>query len=138
MTANRDALLEAWKLAAETLAEAKAYETELRQQVVAAFSEETNELATGIENVPIGWGHVLKITHCISRKFDSSEAAETAQNLVSRLLGEELTHRLIKWKPELSQGEYNLAPAEVRQIIDRVTTCKPGAKQVKIAKLSQR
>ena len=122
MLTNRDALLEAWRLAAETLVKAKDYEAELRVQVVEAYSTNTDELASGVENVDIGWGHELKITHGITRKFDSPDAAVNAENLVARILGEELTRRLIKWKPELSIGEYNQAPDEVKAVIDRATT----------------
>jgi hypothetical protein len=136
---NRDEILAQWKVAKTTLDTAKADEATLRDQVVAAFSDVTDEMHSGTETVDIGWGHELKIVHSLRYELDKAndyEKTDKALDEIEATLGEEvgalLVDRLVKRKLELSISEYKKLPPKAKKIIDKVLTIKPGSKSVEL------
>lgn len=137
MTNNRDAILTEWKTWKANLDVAKAREAELRAQVIEAFSLETDELKSGIENVDIGFGYKLKIDHKVSYSLDNANDYELTDKALDEIEakvehGELLVDRLVKRKLELSVSEYKKLPGDAKKIIDRVLTVKPASKSVEL------
>jgi len=130
---NRDTLLASWKEANAQLKHFRTLEGELRKQVIDAFSEQTSEMASGVENVDIGWGHTLKVTHKLEYKLDDTKLDKALEQIEKTVeYGELLAERLVKFKPELSVSEYKKLPGDAKKIIDTVLTIKPAAKSVEI------
>lgn len=132
-------LLEAWKTANDKARAAVMIERDLRLQVIEAFSTETNEMASGIENIDIGYGFDLKIQHKLDYKLDNAndcEALDKALDAIETSMegGKIIAERLVKWKPELSVSEYKLLGNEQRAMIDKVLTIKPASKSLEIKK----
>lgn len=130
---NKDTLLQQWKEAAEQLVIARNRESDLRKQVIEAFSTISTEMHSGVENIDVGWGFDLKITHKLDYKLDDA-GIDAALEAIERDIehGELLAERLVSWKPSISVREYGALPAAAKVIIDRVLTIKPAAKSVEL------
>lgn len=135
MTSNRDTILTQWKDAKAKLDVYQATERALRSQVIEAFSNEPED-ASGVENVDVGWGYTLKITHKLDYNLDNAndyEATDNALDEIEKLEnGELLAERLVKRKLEISVSEYKKLPPAAKKIIDRVLTIKPASKRVEL------
>lgn len=142
---NRDEILNQWKNASAALAAAKAEEAALRPQVIEAFSDITDEMTSGVENVNVGWGHTLKIERTLryeldkANDFEKTDAAlDEIEALLGQPMGELIVNRLVKRKLEISVTEYKKLleipehGPRVKAIIDRVLTIKPGSASVKL------
>lgn len=130
-------LVEYEKLQAE-LARIRAVEAEMRKEIVSAFSEHVEDNFSGTENVDIGGGYDLKITHALDYKLDNANDYEGVDKIIAEMDDdprmELIVDRLFKRKLELSVTEYKNLPAEWRVKVDRVLTIKPAAKSVKFHK----
>lgn len=135
---NKVALLEDWKATDERLKELRVEEKNKREEVIEAYSEETDEMASGTESIDIGFGHDLKIEHKLTYSFEkiSNEEVDKALDEIADKCegGEILAERLVTWKPSISVSEYKKLPADAKKIIDRVLTIKPSSKSIKIHK----
>lgn len=142
---NKDQLLTDWRKADAELKELRKRESELRKQVIEAFSEVGPE-HSGVERVDIGWNHDLKITHKLDYKLDSAadysrvDDAEIAiVDLVGEELGDVMVSRLFKRKFDISVSEYKKLlelpkGAQIKAIVDKILTIKPGSPSVEIVK----
>lgn len=136
--ANKYTLLQSWQAKKAELDALKLAESQLRAEVLAAFSEHVaDELFSGVENIDIGQGYDLKITHALSYKLDNAndfERTDEALDAIEKLdNGELLAERLVKRKLELSVSEYKKLPPAAKKIIDRVLTITNAAPTVAIA-----
>lgn len=141
---NRDQLLTDWKAANEALAAAKAREAELRPLVIEAFSDVTDEMASGIENIDVGYGYTLKVDRKLNYSLASAndyEAVDNAADAIGEILdgdfGETIVNRLFKRKFEISVTEYKKIlelpnGAKIKAIVDKILTIKPAAPSVKL------
>lgn len=135
LTPEQDKLLAAWRKASDDKRAVTALELELREQVIAVFSTETDEMHKGTETVDLGFGrYELKIVHKLSYKLGENDAVKAAlsQIAVSMEGGAILADRLVSWKPEISVSEYDKLTGGLRGIIDRVLTIKPAQKTIEI------
>lgn len=134
---NKDALLADWKRAKEALDVAKATETQLRGMVVEVFSQETDPMKSGVENVEVGWGYKLKIDHKLNYKLDNADDCAKLNSVLnvietSMTGGNIIADRLVKWKPELALSEYKLLSPANKALIDAVLTVTPASKSVEL------
>lgn len=134
---NRDTLLSEWKKTNAERVKFIASERVLRDQVIAAFSEITNEMHSGMETLDLGWGHELKIEHKLDYKLDNANDNEALIKALERIeteieAGKLLAARLVKWKAEISVSEYKKLPPEAKVIIDGVLTIKPATKAIEL------
>lgn len=136
---NRDKILSDWAEAKRSSAYWREQETNLRAQVVEAFSTETDAMKAGVENVDLPQGYTLKIEHSLKYELDKAddfEKVDKACDEIERVLGEEvgalIVERLIKRKLEISVTEYKKLPDKAKAIVDKVLTIKPGPKSVEI------
>lgn len=139
MEMSKDALLLAWKTAKQELAASVANERDLRDRVIAAFSTETNEMHSGVENVDLGFDRwILKITHKLDYKLADADAVKAALAQIATSIegGNIIADRLVKWKPEISVSEYKLLNGGQRSAIDRVLTIKPATKSIELTQKS--
>lgn len=134
---NKDALLAEWKTAKAALDIAKATEAQLRTLVVEVFSQETDPMKSGVENVDVGWGYKLKIEHKLTYKLDNADDCAKLANVLATIEtsmagGNIIADRLVKWKPELSVSEYKLLSPVNKALIDGVLTITPASKSVEL------
>jgi len=140
LTNEQDQLLSAWKAADNAKKEATAKELELRNKVIEAFSDITDEMHKSIENIDLGYDrYELKIGHKLNYKLADSEAVKLAlQQIATSVEGGHIyAERLVKWKPELSVSEYDKLPGGLRSTIDRVLTITPATKSLEIKQRSK-
>lgn len=129
-------ILNAWNNAKRALGEATSVERALRAQVIEAFSTETSEMASGVENIDLGDGFDLKINHKLDYKLGDRDSVNDALDAIAKSMngGDIIASRLVKWKPEVSITEYKLlGPIQVG-IINKVLTIKPATKSIEIKK----
>lgn len=135
-TANRDAVILAWRDATEALAAAKAQEAELRKQVLSqVFAFDSEELREGTENAELGGGWKLKATFKISRILNNKD--EGVDKALSKLEktgaeGEFIAGRLVRWKPELSVSEYKKLPEKYKKLFDEVVVSKEATPSLEL------
>lgn len=136
VTSNRDALLAQWKEASELLAKIKLTESELRKQIVEAFSLEAMPGHSGTENVDVGWGYKLKIVHGVNYKLGSPEMVEQQLDQIEASMegGSIIAERLVKWEPKLSVTEYKLLSPAQKAMIDKVITITDATPTVSLVK----
>lgn len=130
----RMAVLDEHRKAVAVLAAAKAREAELRAEVIALFSERTEALASGMENIETGYG-TLKIEHKLN--YELAKDNDAVDAMLDKLEksqegGNVIAERLVSWKPEISVREYKLLTAAQKALVDAVLTIKPAAKSVKL------
>lgn len=143
---DKDTLLLDWRQAAEVLAKSKTHEMDLRQKVVATFSDPTKE--TGTENIDIGNDWIVKVAKKLSYNFvsraDGVSVAAAVRAMTLKLCtatrdaeGNELNPELgklissrIKWAPEMSLAEYKALLPGHKAIVDEVMEIKPGSPTV--------
>lgn len=136
---NKDRLLADWKAADEASKLAVEKERDLRKQVIDAFSTETNELKSGVENIDAGWGFDLKIEHKIVYKLDNANDFEKVEDAIDQMeafgeLGEHIANSLFKRKYDVSVTEYKKLDPKYKVIIDKILTIEPASKSVKLVK----
>lgn len=134
------ALLSKWSAAKAAVASATTIENELRAQVIATFSTETDEMKSGVENVDLGFDKwELKITHKLNYKLGEIDAVKEALARIATSMegGNIIADRLVKWKPEVAVSEYNLLNGGQRAIIDRVLTITPATKAIELKQRSK-
>lgn len=139
LTKEKSDLIANWNAAKTALANATATERELRAQIIATFSTETDEMKSGVENIDLAYDRwQLKITHKLDYKMADPDAVKQSLSLIasSEEAGYLIADRLVKWKPEISVSEYKLLNGGQRNIIDRVLTIKPAAKSVELSQKS--
>ncbi len=130
---DKYAILAQHQSAAKQLAYWKEQEAALRQQVVAGFSTQAVD-CEGTENYELRAGYKLKIVRKMNYSVTDSEGMETALIQLENETGSGLlSERLVKWKPELSVGEYKKLPDTLRGIVSPFVTMKPGLPTVELA-----
>ena len=132
-TAARDAKILQWTEAAKKLAEAKAVELALRNEVVAINFADHKE--SGTENVELGNGYKLKAVFKLNYSLNNTDDA--VDKALSKLEkagteGAFIAERLVKWKPELSISEYNKLDTKFKKIIDEVIKTSPGTPSLEL------
>lgn len=137
ITVNKDKLLTDWKEAKALLDKIKVTESELRKQVVEAFSNDAKPGHSGTENVSLGWGYSLKIVHKLNYKLDNANDCEKLDKVLDQIEksmegGSIIAERIVKWKPELSLTEYKLLNAANKALIDSVLTVTDGTPDVSL------
>jgi hypothetical protein len=137
ITVDRDKLLADWKESKALLDKIKITEAALRNQVIETFSSENDPMASGVENVDVGWGYKLKVTHKLTYKLDNANDCEALDKVLEAIEnttegGSVIAARIIKWKPELSVSEYKLLNDANKARIDAVLTISPAAKSLEL------
>lgn len=135
LTNSQNDALASWKAADEAKKAATALELEMRNNVIALFSTNTDEMKSGVENVDLGFDKwELKIQHKLNYKLADTEAINIAlANIAASMEGGKIiAARLVKWKPELSVSEYNILGGGQRNIIDKVLTITPATKSIEL------
>ena len=130
---DKYAILAQHQNAAKQLAYWKELEAALRQQVIAEFSTQAVD-CEGTENYDLNAGYKLKIVRKMNYSVTDFEGMETALIQLEDETGSGLlSDRLVKWKPELSVGEYKKLPDPLRSIVSPFVTMKPGLPTVELA-----
>lgn len=140
LTNEQTDLLARWQAAKQAVVQATAIENELRAQVIATFSTETDEMKSGVENIDLGFDKwELKITHKLNYKLGDIIAVKEALGRIASSIdgGHIIADRLVKWKPEVAVSEYNLLDGGQRAIFDRVLTITPASKSIEIKQWSK-
>lgn len=117
-----DDLVSRWERAKVALDTAKKLESELREEVVAAFFRVNS---TGTHHFDTSDGRDLVCVKKLNYKLDKDTTA-AAQSEIAALIGAELAGHLVNWKPDLSLTEYKKLPDAAREIIDRALTISPA------------
>jgi hypothetical protein len=119
---NTDTLVAEWDAADKALAAAKAREKELREQVIEALFKDA---PVGTNNHELPTGETLSCVKKLNYKLET-DATMLAQGALAGMIGEFLTQRLVKWKPELSVSEYKKLDDISRATIDKALTITPA------------
>lgn len=140
---SEQAVLDAWKAAADALEKAKTLETALR---TAVFEIKFPDPKEGVNRTDLANGWTLKAQYPYSYKVTNKEAqtekAIDAITAISQQAGF-IADRLIKWEPDLSIKEYRLLnpdnPAAqtaeqkaILAILQPILTIRPGSPQLEI------
>jgi hypothetical protein len=132
LTPEQDRAVIEWREADQQLAAAKANELTKRNAAIALCFP---TVAEGVNRFPLGNGYALKCEGRLNYKLDSDTAKVDAVLDRIEKAGNEgpfLASRLIKWKPELSTGEYKKldpnAPehATIKALVNTILTITPG------------
>jgi len=135
LTNLQNVALANWKAADEAKKAATAKELECRNEVIALFSTNTDDMRSGVENVDLGFDKwELKIQHKLNYKLADTDAINAALAAIAASMegGRIIAGRLVKWKPELSVSEYNLLAGGQRVLIDKVLTITPATKAIEL------
>ena len=124
--------LSAWNEINGALAEIKSLEADLRRSVVDDFVPAPKE---GVNNVDLGDGYTLKITHKLNYSLADNDSVNAALDKIAKSGNEGafIAERLCSWTPRLSVSEYKDLSDDYRKIIDEVVTVKPAMPAVTIA-----
>lgn len=137
-SSNKLAMLVDYEKIQAELVRVKAAEAEMRKSIIAAFSDHIEDNFSGTENVDIGGGYDLKITHTLDYKLDTADDYDAVDKIIAEMdkdaRMELIVDRLFRRKLEISVTEYKNLPAEWKVKVDRVLTIKPAAKSVKFHK----
>lgn len=118
--------LKTWYNLQVQLADLKHKEMNLRLKLFGTFFKEPHE---GTNNVPLDKGWVLQATYPISRSVDVASLATLQPVFRDAKLP---VKDLIRYKPELSVGEYRKLSDEQRKLFDQVLIIKPGTPQLEL------
>ena len=132
---NKDALLNEWSETAAQLRILRDKESELRKQLIVAFSQKANEeeLPKGTERVALGFGKELKIGHKVNDTVNPVLADEVVNELKKKkLLSAEMAEKVWRRKPEPNASFIKNLPENVQKIISKAITSKPGTPSVEI------
>lgn len=125
-------LVAEWDVAKKALDNAKKTELELRERIVAERFQSND---VGIFHYTTEDACDLVCVKKLNYKLDKA-ATIIAQDTIAAIIGDELTGRLVNWKPELSISEYKKLPDEARAVIDTALTITPATPtlELKVAK----
>lgn len=136
---NNEQLLAAWSQAQRSLSEAKANEAVLRTQVIERFSTVTDEMASGMENIDIGYGYDLKIERKLNYRLATAKDYEAVHKVIDAIeaMGpaeQLIADRLFKQKFDISVSEYKLldGASQIKKLVDGVLTISAATPSVEI------
>lgn len=133
-------ILVLWQNASQNKAKFVAQEKEMRERFVLLTGDQSKTKGTEYVPLPNQWSCKItkNLNYTFRKDFDSnkinidavvdalSEIAAKCEN------GPMYVKDLIKWKPELSIGEYNKLTDEAKNIIDEVIVTSPGSPSLEI------
>lgn len=118
------ARLTAWTEAQKAATYWKDEEMRLRKEI---FEDAFPSPLEGVNRVDLPGGWKLKGTYKLTRKVDEAALPSILDRLREKNVSPD---RLIKWKPELSTGEYKKLPGEVMAIVDEILEIKPATPSI--------
>jgi hypothetical protein len=122
---KQEALIAAWNEVLEEKRRLTEEESSLRLRIHEEIFK--GRLLPGTEKVSLPAGWQLKLECKNNYKFDNLESLEMAQGKFEETPeGFAAFQRLVRWKPELSIGEYKKLLPEQKRIIDEVLTSTPA------------
>lgn len=124
-------LLEQWENAKAQAEATKAAELTARAAVVEWAGSE--DIAKGVENIPLAQGYTLKITKKINYNVDNAVARLQLSEIAAT--GEEgkvVADRIMTWKPSLSLTEYGKLKPEFKKLIDRCISTSVATPTIEI------
>ena len=121
-------VLEMFHEATRKLAEYKELEMSLRKTIVDNYFDSEN--LEGTENLDLGEGYKLKCVKKLNRSFVTKEESEIEKVLDK--LPDEISSRIIKYKPELSVSEYKKLDDKNRKIFDKLIVTKEASPSLEI------
>ncbi len=124
------AKLAEWKQAADAMSQWQAIERQLRQECVALSGFNS----PGSHNVDLDGTNAAKvqIKQNISLDKDHTKVGAMCAKLIANGLEPAIVNRLIRWKPDLADGEYKKRPEQYRAIVEEVLTVKPAMPSIEI------
>lgn len=138
-TLKDDELLAAWAKAQRELINARSTESVLRENVIKRFSQVTDEMASGMENIDIGFGYDLKIERKLNYKLATAKEYEAVHKVIDAIeaMGpaeQLIADRLFKQKFDISVSEYKLldGASEIKKLVDSVLTITAATPSVEI------
>lgn len=130
-------LLQEWRKAQADLQHYKSLESQLRSEVVSAFSRRKfsreGEGISGTEIISVTSDLVVKINHRVIYDF-SADKDEVVTHLVklADFVPVPIVDRLVSWKPTLVVSEYKKLPANGQNLMRQVLNIREGSKDVSI------
>lgn len=119
---------------------AKDTEMNLRK-LFAEYVLPSSERKEGVNNVDVGGGRTVKITHNVNYKLVGDHAKIEKAEADAAKVGNEgafLIERIITWTPDFSKSEYNKLQEDnpthvkVKKIVDDILTTDAGAPKVEV------
>jgi hypothetical protein len=134
---DKDKVLLEWQAAKQAMDITKGREMSLR---LAVFELLVPNPIEGMNTVALGNGYELKAEHNFNYKLGEKAEVEAALDEIEACgtEGKFIAERLVKWKAEPSVTEYRKLDTEsanhrqIKTIIDRVLTIKPGTPALEI------
>lgn len=136
---ERNASLQAWQAAKETLDIAKARELELRNKAVGLMADP--EKVGKVDNVDLGNGYKAKLKIPVNYGFVKDSDGKLDKSRLDKALskiekdggaGELIAERLVKWTPDLSITEYKILSPKHAAIINEVLVTSKGTPTLEI------
>ena len=130
---NKDELLQAWHIAKSNAVKAVELERTLRIQIAKdLFGYDEDELQTGTKSVAIGNGYKAKIGFTVTEKLDQARVSEAISELNAMGVPAQIVGATIKYKAELSKTGYKMLDQLGKDVVDSITTKKPGMPSLEI------
>lgn len=128
-TLTRDQAILLWLKARKDLNTARLAELNMRNLIVG--NEFPSGVPEGTNTIELGNGYKLKATGVLNYSLDK-DAVESALDAIEATSpeGKFIAERLVGWTPQLSVAEYRTLPPNIKALIDRVLTIKPGQSQL--------
>lgn len=122
--------LDTWFALTETTPALVKQEKDLRLEL---FNEYFPAPVIGVNRYSIGHSKDLKATYKMSYTIDRKLLEEKQAEIAPELL-----HRMIKFDPRLSEGEWNSATVEEQKAFGEIVTQKPSLPAMEIANVKKR
>jgi len=115
-----------WQALRRQISTLQAQELELRLQIFASAFPRPSE---GTNTLTMEDGAKLKADFPMTRKVDNNLWLPIRATLLGKGIAAD---DIVKYKPELAVGPYKKLPGDIRRMVDKAVTAKPGTPSLKV------